>query len=162
MAGVCTSCGKGKDKDADGKTVITVGGWPSKDGKEKDNIEERKARFEEANTDVKITPDNWNFDLKSFYAKAAGGQLPTVYNTNFTEASQIIELGYSADITETLIKDTSVLEQKPYEYSSIVKSAIHFINKNLYITLTVSDVANVLIHKIIIDQDGNMEVIWNI
>lgn len=45
---------------------------------------------------------------------------------------------------QTLIKDTSVLEQKPYEYSSIVKSAIHFINKNMYITLTVSDVANAL------------------
>lgn len=58
MAGVCASCGKTADKDENGKTVITVGGWPSKDGKEKDNIEAKKARFEEANPDVKITPDN--------------------------------------------------------------------------------------------------------
>ena len=122
MAGVCTSCGKGKDKDADGKTVITVGGWPSKDGKEKDNIEARKARFEEANADVKITPDNWNFDLKSFYAKAAGGQLPTVYNTNFTEASQIIESGYSADITETL--------KKHGIYDKINKNILDIISKD--------------------------------
>ena len=44
----------------------------------------------------------------------------------------------------TLIKGSAILEQKPTEYSSIVKSAIHFINKNLYITLTVSEVAHAL------------------
>lgn len=49
----------------------------------------------------------------------------------------------SSDI-QTLIKGSAVLEQKPTEYSSIVKSAIHFINKNLYITLTVSEVAHAL------------------
>ena len=49
----------------------------------------------------------------------------------------------SSDI-QTLIKGSAVLEQKPADYSSIVKSAIHFINKNLYITLTVPEVAHAL------------------
>ena len=89
--GACASCGKqAQDKDKDGKTVVTVGSWPTKEGKDKENIEARKARFEEANPDVKIEPDAWSFDLKSFYSKAAGGQLPILYNANFTEVSQII------------------------------------------------------------------------
>ena len=104
MAGVCTSCGKGKDKDAGGKTVITVGGWPSKEGQEKDDIEARKARFEEANPDISIKPDPWSFDFKTFYSKAAGGQLPILYNANYTEVAQIIESGYSSDLTEVLKK----------------------------------------------------------
>ena len=56
------------------------------------------------NTDFVIQPDNWSFDLKSFYAKAAGGQIPIVYSTNFTEVSQIISAGYSADLTKELKK----------------------------------------------------------
>lgn len=69
MAGICTSCGKKSGKDENGKTVITVGGWPSKEGQEKDDIEARKARFEEANPDISIKPDPWSFDLKTFYLK---------------------------------------------------------------------------------------------
>ena len=103
--GACASCGKqAQDKDKDGKTVVTVGSWPTREGKDKENIEARKARFEEANPDVKIEPDAWSFDLKSFYSKAAGGQLPILYNANFTEVSQIIGAGYSSDITDTLKK----------------------------------------------------------
>lgn len=99
------SCGpSSKNKTADGKTIITVGDWPQKEGTDKDNIEEAKAKFETANPDVEIQPDAWTFDLQSFYAKAAGGKLPTVYKTNFTEASQIIDSGYSSDITAALEK----------------------------------------------------------
>ena len=99
------SCGpSSKNKTADGKTIITVGDWPQKEGTDKDNLEEAKAKFETANPDVEIQPDAWTFDLQSFYAKAAGGKLPTVYKTNFTEASQIIDSGYSSDITAALEK----------------------------------------------------------
>ena len=58
--------------DDKGRTIVTVGGWPTKEGTEKQNIEERKQKFEADNTDFVIQPDNWAFDLKSFYAKAAG------------------------------------------------------------------------------------------
>lgn len=100
-----TSCGSdSKTKTADGKTIITVGNWPQKDGVDKDNMEETKAKFEAANPDVEVQPDAWKFEMQSFYAKAAGGKLPIVYATNFTEASAIIESGYSADLTAALEK----------------------------------------------------------
>lgn len=104
-AGALAGCGGGKGKeerDAEGRVVISVGGYPNKDGKDKDNFDAKIASFEEANPDVKIKPDTWIFDLQSFYAKAAGGQLPTTYTTNFTEVEQCIRAGYSADITDAL------------------------------------------------------------
>lgn len=101
---VMGGCGKSADKDENGKTIVSIGGWPEKDGTGKDNAEKQKAEYEEANPQFKIVPDTWQFDLKSFYAKAAGGQLPTLYSTHFTEASQLISAGYAADLTDTLKK----------------------------------------------------------
>ena len=106
LCGSLVGCGNGGGStSSNGKTQISVGSWPAKEGKDKENIEAKKARFEEANPEFEIVPDNWSFDLKSFYPKAAGGQLPTIYNTHFTETSQIIAAGYSADITDQLKKD---------------------------------------------------------
>ena len=100
---VLVGCGEQANKDDQGRTIISVGGWPTKEEElKKANAE--KARFEEANPDVLIKGDNWKFDLKSFYAKAAGGQLPTLYNSNYTEVSQIIAAGYGADLTDVLSK----------------------------------------------------------
>ncbi|MDY4212407.1 MAG: extracellular solute-binding protein [Eubacteriales bacterium] len=103
---IFAACGKKAENvtDENGKTIITVGNWPSKEGAEKDNIESRKQMFEAENTDFVVQPDNWSFDLKSFYAKAVGGQLPILFNTNFTEVTQIINAGYGADLTDELKK----------------------------------------------------------
>ncbi len=107
--GLFTGCGKDvSDKDEQGRTIISVGGWPAKEGAELTSYNERKARFEEANQDVVVEPSTWMFDLKTFYAKAAGGQLPTVYQTYLTEMPGIIDAGYSADLS-------SVLEERGYE-----------------------------------------------
>ena len=98
-------CGGEKDaadKNEQGQTVIRVGGWPDKEGKELDTINARKDRFEQANPDVKVEPDLWKFDRKTFYAKAAGGQLPTVYNAGVTEIMEIMESEYASDLTEVL------------------------------------------------------------
>ena len=100
-----TGCGKNnEDKNEQGQTVISVGGWPDKEGTELDNLNARKAGFEEANPDVVIEPDSWKFERKTFYAKAAGGQLPTVYNAGVTELPEIMDSEYSADLTEVLKK----------------------------------------------------------
>ena len=100
-----TGCGsKGSDKNAQGQTVISVGLWPTREGTELDNANARKARFEEANPDVEIKPDTWGFDRNNFYAKAAGGQLPTVYKAGFTEVAEIINSEYAADLTDVLQK----------------------------------------------------------
>ena len=103
---IFASCGKKTENvtDENGRTIISVGSWPSKEGQEKKNMEDRKQKFETDNPEFVIQPDNWSFDLKSFYAKAAGGQLPVLFNTNFTEVSQIINAGYGADLTDELKK----------------------------------------------------------
>lgn len=95
---------KDKTKNEKGQTVISVGLWPSTEGTDLDNMNARKARFEKANPDVEIVPDTWNFERQTFYAKAAGGQLPTVYVAGFTEVAEIINAEYAADLTDVLEK----------------------------------------------------------
>ena len=99
-------CGNKKTATTDdqGRTIISVGGWPAQEGKTLDTYNAKKERFEKENPDVVIQPDNWMFDLKSFYPKAAGGQLPTIFQSNFTEVSQIIDANYGADLTDCLKK----------------------------------------------------------
>lgn len=105
MVGVFTACSNDAgDKDEQGRTVISVGKWPQTQGVELDNIEERRVKFEAENPDVVIQPDAWQFDLKTFYAKAAGGQLPTLFETHYTEIEECIASGYSADMTKVLNK----------------------------------------------------------
>ena len=96
--------GTATDKDEQGRTVISVGGWPTKEGAELDSAVARKDAFEKDNTDVAIEPDPWKFDLKTFYAKAAGKQLPDYFSVHATEVSQIIDSEYSSDVTEALEK----------------------------------------------------------
>ena len=93
---------KVNDKNEQGQTVISIGDWPDKEGAALENLNARKARFEEENPDVAIEPDYWKFERKTFYAKAAGGQLPLVYRAGFTEVSEIMASGYSADLTDVL------------------------------------------------------------
>ncbi len=98
-------CGKKvNDKDEQGRTIISIGAWPAKAGPDLDNRIKTKEKFEAENPDVVVEGDVWTFDLKSFYAKAAGGQLPNYYITNLTEVSQIIDSGYSADVTDAMEK----------------------------------------------------------
>lgn len=98
-------CGKkANDKDEQGRTVISIGSWPAKEGPDLDNRIKAKEKFEQENPDVVIKGDTWTFDLKTFYSKAAGGQLPNYYTTNFTEVPQIIDSGYSADVTKAMEK----------------------------------------------------------
>ena len=103
--GFFTGCKeKINDKDEKGRTMVSVGNWPQKEGDALNGYNKRKASYEEENPDAVIIPDLWQFELKTFYAKAAGGQLPTVYDAGFTEVAEIINSNYSADITEGLKK----------------------------------------------------------
>ena len=105
MVSALGGCGKKEtDKDEQGRTILSVGLWPSKEGPALEYMEERKARFEQDNPDVVIVPDYWSFDRKSFYAKAAGGQLPLYYEAQFTEVGEIGRAGYAADLTNALKK----------------------------------------------------------
>ena len=105
MSSVFAGCAKDtSDKDEQGRTIISVGGAPSTPGLQGDTFTPRKDAFEKNNPDVVIEPDTWVYNLKTFYAKAAGGQLPTVFDSAFTEIPQVVDAGYAADLTEVLKK----------------------------------------------------------
>lgn len=109
-AGCFAGCGKTSDKDDQGRTIITVGGYPEKDGSDKDNFDLKISQFNEKYPEYVAQGDKWSFDRKSFYAKAAGGQLPVRFDAGFTEMSEVISAGYSSDITQAL-KNAGVYDQ---------------------------------------------------
>ncbi len=94
--------GKNSDVAEDGRVILTVGNWPSKEADPKgyERQEQKKEQFEKENPDIMIVEDEWAYDLQTFAAKAEGGTLPTIYQTHFTEAKKIIDGGYAADLTE--------------------------------------------------------------
>lgn len=97
----CTQS-KPNDKNSEGKTEISVGNWPSKEGSYLDTITRQKKEFEEENETMAIKPDTWAFDLNTFYSKAAAGQLPDLYYANFTEIEKISAGEYYTDLTDGL------------------------------------------------------------
>ena len=95
-----TGCSK---KTNDDETVrISVGAWPAVEGKALERYNDFKVRFEEKFPNVVIEPSTWLFDRQSFYAKAAGGQLPTVSSCGLTEIGTLLESGYIEDVSDGL------------------------------------------------------------
>lgn len=62
---------------------------------------------------ITITPDEYAYDVNTFFPKAASGQLPTLYVSHFTEVSKIIDAGYCADITDSIVKSGFDKEMNP-------------------------------------------------
>ena len=63
---------------------------------------QEKDEFETENTDIKIVPDTYKFDVNTFMVKASANKLPNLYVTYFTETQKNIEQGYAKDITDEL------------------------------------------------------------
>jgi len=155
MVGMLAGCGVGgNDKNENGQTVISVGNWPTKEGKDLTNMESRKTRFEEINTDVVVEPDPWKFDRRTFYAKAAGGQLPTVYMAGYTEMPEIIATDLSADLTKVLKKRgyEGMLNEKILEIVS-KDGEIRALPKNAYL-LGLAFNAELLAQAGFLSEDG--------
>ena len=77
---VMSGCGK-KDITEEGKTVITVGYWPTKDDATYNSQEKIRKDFTEKYPDIVVKTDTYGYSVDSFPAKAAAGQLPTVFKT---------------------------------------------------------------------------------
>lgn len=80
---------------------ITIGIWPE-DNMEADlkTFEGYKAIMAEKYPYITVTPDHYRFTPETFLPLAESGQLPTIYDTYFTEPEKIIRNNYAADITE--------------------------------------------------------------
>lgn len=103
-AGMLSGCG-GDVGTSSGKTEISIGKWPTKEGSELDNYNRVKEEYEAKYPDVTILPDNWTFDLGTFYPKAEAGLLPTLFSTYVTEVQRMKDSGYVADLTDVLKKN---------------------------------------------------------
>lgn len=85
--------------------TIKVSNWPkpNEDAKLKEYDGYMKTMSEKYPY-ITIAKDEWSYDVNSFLPKAASGELPTVYDTFFTETNKIINANYAADITDLVQK----------------------------------------------------------
>jgi len=83
--------------------TIKISNWPKPN--DEANLLIYKQYLEAMNAqypNVKVETDEWGYDVNSFLPKAASGQLPTLYETYFTETDKIINARYAADITKVM------------------------------------------------------------
>lgn len=106
LLGTAAGCGSADKKNAessDGQTVITIANWPSEeDAKSYEIMQEQKEEFEAENPDIRIETSTYAYATDTFLPKAMAGQLPTLYQTYYTEIEKIINAGYAADITDMM------------------------------------------------------------
>ncbi len=100
--GCLAGCGKKvTDKTEDGKTILSLGDCadPETDPQKYEIELESFKFFEETHPHIKLKPDTYRFDTRTYIAKANGGTMPTTYYVPPTEAKSIMDNGYAADLT---------------------------------------------------------------
>ena len=100
-------CNKGS---SNGKISFSVGGWPTEEGADLESFRNYEKKFEEGYPNYDLVPDTWKFSVDTFFSKAASGQLPDLYSTNFTEVPIILNNEYAADLTDVL-KETGIYDK---------------------------------------------------
>ncbi len=84
-----------------GKIKISVGFWP--ENSQKSDVamyEEWKANFEADYPQYEIVAEPYQYSPETVAAKGNTGNLPTIFQTYFTEPAMLIEEGYIRDITD--------------------------------------------------------------
>ena len=99
---VMVFAGGGEDKDS-GHVVIKLGIWPE------DTLpgeiamhQERVAAYNKKYPNVVIRPAQYRYAVDTFIPMAEAGQVPTVFETWFTEPQKLIAGGFVRDITPEL------------------------------------------------------------
>ncbi len=93
-----------KNNQTGAKVTISISDWP------KENEPARTAQYKEFQKimlekyGIAVVGDEYQYAVNSFLPKAAGGKLPTMYKTWFTETQKIVENGYAADVTNIMKK----------------------------------------------------------
>lgn len=103
-------CGSSGDKDSakkkaekEGKTVLSLGIWPSADlVDDVKNFEKYAKTMNEQHSDVYVEPASYTYATDTFVSLAESGNCPTIFETWFTEPKKLIKQGLVADVTDIL------------------------------------------------------------
>lgn len=103
-------CGSSGNKDSakkkaekEGKTVLSLGIWPSADlVDDVKNFEKYKKTMNEQHSDVYVEPASYTYATDTFVSLAESGNCPTIFETWFTEPQKLIKQGLVADVTDIL------------------------------------------------------------
>lgn len=89
--------------DKHDRIKVSIGMWPeASDPQNVAMFTEWKEAFEKDYPQYEIVADPYTYNPDTFVAKAASGQLPTVFQTYFTEPEKLISNGFIKDITSHL------------------------------------------------------------
>lgn len=160
VPGVESSISKEAQKAAaEGKTVISIPMYPSKDSNSYEKMEAARKEFMELNPDIYVEGNQYAYGFNTFTAMATGNELPTMFNTYYTQVDSIIKNGYAADITEALDRAgyTEYLNEDLLEYTSDENGKIYALtwsayNQGLYINKTLFREAG------LVDDNGDILV----
>lgn len=91
---------EGQSESNTAKIKLKLGIWPEESqSAEVESHIELKAKFEKMYPDIEVIPSYYKYAPDTFMPLAASGELPTVYETWFTEPQKIIDNGFARDIT---------------------------------------------------------------
>jgi ABC-type glycerol-3-phosphate transport system substrate-binding protein len=114
--GLVAGCSGDDDSDdaatgggsGDEKVTISVSNLPPEtEEATRDAFLERVQEFEDANPNITVEPNEWEWDAATFTTQLAGGTLPTTFEFPFTDGQALIARGQLADIT-------AEVEELPY------------------------------------------------
>lgn len=90
---------------ADKKIQLKLGIWPEDTLTDEVALHEKyKAKVEEKYPNVEVIPSYYKYATETFVPMAEAGNLPTIFETWYTEPQKLIKGGYVADITDILKK----------------------------------------------------------
>lgn len=82
---------------------VKLGIWPEDTNPNEVELHEQyKATLEAKSSNVTIIPDNYKYATDTFISLAETGNLPTIFETWFTEPQKLIRGGFVKDITDLL------------------------------------------------------------
>lgn len=95
----------GGQKEEAGKVQLKLGIWPEESQTAEVGINMAlKEKFEAMYPDIEVIPSFYKYAPDTFMPLAASGELPTVYETWFTEPQKIIDNGFARDISAIVKK----------------------------------------------------------
>lgn len=98
LSSVCFAWGKKKTSSKD--VSIRLGIWPEDTLTADIEMHEGYVKtFSKIYPDIKVIPSYYKYATDTFVPLAESGQLPTIYDTWFTEPQKIISQGFAKDIT---------------------------------------------------------------